>query len=266
MKPCHPLEDWEGPFRTAVGACFGGERVVFRGKDLHRELGEASWMELYVFGITGRRYGERELKVFNALWTYTSYPDSRIWNNRVAALAGTTRSTGNLAMSAALAISEAAIFGRQIDLRAIEFLQRTQKMLDQGEDLAEIVAQELRCRRSLAGYGRPFTADDERLAPLRAHLAQIGFPLGPGQRLAVEIDDVLQRNRWRLKMNYGGLAAALATDLGLSPAEFYSFAFPAFLAGMQPCYAEALEKPAGGIMPTRCAGLAYNGPPPRRWP
>lgn len=266
MIPQHPLEEWEGPFRTSVGACFVGERVVFRGLDLHHDLGEVSWMDLYVFGITGRRYGETELKVLNALWTYTSYPDARIWNNRVAALAGTTRSTGNLAMSAALAISEAAIFGRQIDLRAIEFLHRARTLVEQGESLSAIVTQELRQRRSLAGYGRPITGEDERLVPLRAYLRKIEFPAGPGQQLAEEIDGILQQNRWRLKMNYGGLAAGVAMDLGFSPRQFYAFAFPAFLAGMQPCYAEALIKPAGGIMPARCSGLTYNGPPQRDWP
>ena len=44
----------------------------------------------------------------HALWVNTSYPDARIWNNRVAALAGSARSTGNLGVSAALAVSEAS--------------------------------------------------------------------------------------------------------------------------------------------------------------
>ena len=114
------LRENVGKVQSRVGGCFMGSHVVFRGKDLHAELGDASWLDLYLFGITGRRFSSAQLRLLEAMWVYTSYPDARIWNNRVAALAGSARSTGNLAISAALAASEAAIFGRGIDLRASE--------------------------------------------------------------------------------------------------------------------------------------------------
>ncbi len=109
------LRENVGKVRSRVGGCFMGSHVVFRGKDLHAELGDASWLDLYLFGITGRRFSSAQLRLLEAVWVYTSYPDARIWNNRVAALAGSARSTGNLAISAALAASEAAIFGRGIE-------------------------------------------------------------------------------------------------------------------------------------------------------
>ena len=56
-----------------------------------------------------------------AIWTHTSYPDARLWNNRVAALAGTARSTGTLGIAAALAVSEAKIYGGAHNLRAANF-------------------------------------------------------------------------------------------------------------------------------------------------
>lgn len=266
MDGRHPLEDYEGPLRTRVGACFPGERAVYRGQDLHADLGQVDWLDLYVFGATGRRYGPDQLKVLNALWSFTSYPDTRIWNNRVAALAGTARSTGSLGMSAALAVSEAAIFGRQIDYRAIEFLQRARRRVEHGEDLAHVVEEELHLRRSLAGYGRPVASGDERMAPTRKLLEEVGMADGPALRLAAEIETILQTGRWRLKMNYAGLVAAIATELGMTPSQYYAFAYPAFLAGMQPCYEEAREKPAGAIMPMRCSAVIYNGAPSRSWP
>ena len=42
--------------KSRMGACFPGERAVFRGHDLHAELRDMDWVELFVFGITGRRF------------------------------------------------------------------------------------------------------------------------------------------------------------------------------------------------------------------
>jgi hypothetical protein len=66
-------------------------------------------------------------------------------------------------------------------------------------------------------------------------------------------------------MNYGGLVAGLAADLGLSPREYYLFLHPAFLAGMVPCYIEASERPEGTLFPLPCDGVAYLGAPKRAW-
>ena len=69
-----------------------------------------------------------------------------------------------------------------------------------------------------------------------------------------------------LKMNYGCLVSAFGADLGLSPAEFYAFMFPSFLGGMQPCYADALEKRPGEAFALAHGDVAYEGPPKRKWP
>src|SRR5450759_3002905 len=158
------LEQYVGRLVTRMGAVFPGERAVFRGHDLHASLKDLDWLELYVFGITGRRFIPQQMKVLHALWSYTSYPEARIWNNRVAALAGTARSTGNLGIAAALAVSEAQIYGRGVDMRAIGFLLHAKTRMDAGEGLAELVRTELKQQRGIGGYGRPIVSGDERIA------------------------------------------------------------------------------------------------------
>ncbi|CAK0779892.1 Citrate synthase [Gammaproteobacteria bacterium] len=265
MKGPDLLQKHVGRLKTKMGACFVGSRVVFRGHDLHTEFKDIDWIDLYVFGVTGRRFSPEQLQLMQALWTYTSYPDARIWNNRVAGLAGTARSTGNLGIAAALAVSEASIYGRGIDLRAIDFLIRTKQQLDHGNHLAAWVEKEIKVQRSIAGYGRPIAAADERIAPMMALANTLGLADGPYVRLAFVIDEVLITGRWRQRLNYGGLAAALAADLGLSPQEYYLFMFPAFLAGMAPCYIEAGQRPEGSLFPLTCSHILYEGQPQRPW-
>ena len=72
------LRQYVGRLKTRMGACFLGSHVVFRGKKLHAELGDARWIDLYLFGITGRRFEDRELRLLETIWSYTSYPDARI--------------------------------------------------------------------------------------------------------------------------------------------------------------------------------------------
>ncbi len=255
-----------GRVKSRVGGCFIGSHVVIRGKDLHATFADARWMDLYLFGITGRRFCEARLRLFDAIWTYTSYPDPRIWNNRVAALAGSARSTGNLAVSAALAVSEAAIYGRGIDIRASDFLIRTRAHLVAGGELGPWVRRELTERRSLAGYGRPLSnSRDERLDPILSFARGLGLADGPHLQLAHDIDRFLVASRLRMTANYGAIAAALCCDMGLSPREYYLYMHPAFLAGMLPCYVEAAERPASTLLPLPCDAVAYEGAAKRSW-
>ena len=260
------LQENVGRLKSRVGACFLGSHVIFRGEDLHAELAGARWIDVYVFGITGRRFSDEALRLLEAVWTHTSYPDGRIWNNRVAALAGSARTTGNLALSAALAVSEAAIFGRGIDIRASDFLIRTRAELSAGGELGPWVRRELTERRSLAGYGRPVSnRKDERLEPILRLARGLGFGDGPYVALAHDIERFLLDSRLRMRMNYGAIAAALTADVGLSPREHYLFMHPAFLAGMPPCYLDAAERPAGTVLPLPCVGVAYHGTAKRTW-
>jgi hypothetical protein len=259
------LRENVGRLQSRMGACFVGSHAVFRGKDLHAELGDAKWIDLYLFGITGRRFPEAQLRLLEAFWSYTSYPDARIWNNRVAALAGSARSTGSLGVSAGLALSEASIYGRGIDIRAIDFLIRTRAILAAGGELGPWVGQELAARRSLAGYGRPIASGDERIEPILKLARSLGLADGPYLKLAYAIEERLLTGRLRMHMNYGGVAAALAADMGFTPREYYLFLYPTFLAGMLPCYIEASERPEGTLFPLACDDIAYLGTPRRKW-
>lgn len=259
------LQDNEGVLKSRMGAFFPGSHVVFRGHDLHTELKDMDWVELYVFGITGRRFSPEQLRLLHSIWMYTSYPDVRLWNNRVAALAGSTRSTGTLGVAAALAVSEASIYGRGIDMRAIDFLIRTRVRVNEGASLDDCIKEELESHRSIAGYGRPLINGDERNQHLLALSKSLQLDQGEYLHLALAIETTLFSGRWRMKMNYAGLAAALCADLGLSPREYYLYGFPAFLAGMQPCFIESSERPEGTLYAIPCAAILCDGAPPRAW-
>lgn len=267
MRGPEKLVQNENCWLTRMGACFPGQgRVVFRGKDLFEDLKDLSWMALLLYGITGRMYDKKQLRLFEGMWTLcASYPDPRLWNNRVAALAGTVRSTAALGVSAATSVSEASIYGRRPDIRAIDFLYRAKHALDSGATVDEIVRQELEKHRVIPGFGRPITRKDERLAVLLALAQDLGFSNGPYVELVFQVQRALTNGRFRMEMNIAALGAALVADQGLSSREAYGYMILSFSIGILVCHLDASEKPEGTFLPLRCSRISYVGAPTRRW-
>lgn len=262
----HPLDAFEGAL-ASTGACYPGSHTVFRGRDVHADLQDLDWLQLYVFGITGRRYNQAESKLLHALWTITSYPDARLWNNRVAALAGSARSTPTLAIAAGIAASEATIFGWQPVVNVGNFLQRALAATTAGQPLEQVIAAELAQHRHIGGYGRPVATlqVDERIPRIRALMAGLGIAEGPHLRLAFAVEDALVASGKPLRMNYAPMLAAIPLDLGMSLRALHLFVTPCLMAGMPPCHDEAAERPAGATFALRCDRIEYTGVAPRPW-
>jgi len=258
MKGHERISEFENCIKTKMGAAFGGDRVVFRGHDLHHELADMDWMEFYVFGITGKRFPKPVIELLNFFWVCTSYPDPRIWNNRIVSLAGANRSTGTQALSAGLMTSEAGIYGHRQSVKAVDFYQRLTTAIDKGEELECFVAEDMKTRRMIPGYGRPMAKLDERVPAAVKKIKSLGLDHGRCYELCFEVAGIVQR-KWRMNMNIASLGAAKITDLGFTTSQYLLFMYPCFLASMTMLYQEAIEKPEGGVLPVRCNSLVNTG-------
>ena len=183
MKNHQPLLEHEDHWQTTIGAwLFNEGKSVIRGKNIFTELRDIEWMRLFLYGITGRMFDDKAVRLFESIWVIgISYPDPRLWANRVAALAGTARSTGGLALSGAIATCEGYKVGHRANIRAIDFFLRAKQALEAIANeqnislsemkldsfLEELVKQEMKKHRGVAGYGRPIDPPhDERIKPM----------------------------------------------------------------------------------------------------
>lgn len=267
MKGPELLKHFENNWETEMGAWFPGERVVFRGKDLLNDLGDSSWLELLCFGMSGKFLENEKLEFLNAAYVLcSSFPDPRLWNNRIASLAGTTRSTGCLAIAAATAVSEASIYGRRADIRACDFIARGNSRHKKGESIESIVNHELKNFRGIPGFGRPLTSEDERIAPLLAKAESLGLAGGENLGFVNEVQAYLKENRKRLSMNVAGVVSAIMSDMGLTPREHYLVCILAFSAGFFPCFVDTEKKEEGAFFPLSVSRINYEGVgQPRVW-
>jgi len=265
VKGPNQLHQCEDRWQTRMGAAMLPKRTIFRGKDLHQDLADWPWIKLYIYGITGRIFDEADLKILNAIWVFTSYPDPRIWNNRIAGFCGTARSPASLAVAAALSVSDAEIYGGQPLLNAIKFLESTVESISNGGSLSELITSELKQFRKIAGYGRPKASSDERIKPMLRFLRRLDYQHGPYMDMAFKIESLLLETRRRMRLNYAGLVAALCADIGLSAQESYLFVVPIFTAGFLPCYIDGVSHAEGTLFPLRCERINYLGPNQRSW-
>lgn len=258
------LEQYEKHWPTTIGKAFLCDRVVLHGQDLHHQLGSWEWFKLYCFSFMRREIPDNQLKLLNFFWVATSYPDPSIWPNHIVALAGTTRSTASLALMAGLSVSEASIYGRRPEKRALDFFYRSQQAIENGQTLEQVIQTELAQGRTIYGYGRPLAKLDERIPHTLALARELGLAEGKHLQLALAVYRYLKQSKG-LSMNIAAIDAALAADIGLSPEEYQLFMSPCFIAGMTPCYLDGRDKPEGAFFPMRCSSVQYHGVTRREW-
>lgn len=266
MKGPERLAYFEKNWPTNKGAWYPGEKVNYREMSLFGDFADKSWMTLLLYGITGELPSKDQAAMVEKLWAIsTSFPDPRLWNNRVAALAGTTRSTGSLATSAATAISEAGIYGAKPLYLGAQFLREVASRVENGEKLIDVVVTRLKSDRVIPGFGRPIISKDERVAPLLAAADALGYGRGKYTELVKSIEEKLAEKRYRLKPNIAIFCAAILADLGYKPRESYLIAVLTFSAGIIPCFIDGEEKKEGALFPLRCSRIDYRGVEKRRY-
>jgi citrate synthase len=182
----------------------------------------------------------------------------------VAAYAGTMRSSLNLGLGAAIAVSEAKVYGHQVNVETVDFLFKVKDIVDDGRDFGDYVKEILKTRRRIGGYGRPLINSDERISPLLELATKLGLENGPFVKMVFEIESFLLKNRYRMRMNVSALTTALLADQGLDKNQIYYFRSLMFTAGIIPCYIDSLNKPAKSFFPLRCSRIHYEGTAARR--
>jgi len=253
------LEKYEDNWQTSMGGWFPGEKVLLRGKNVFTELNQKSWMEYLLFTVTGRE-SSKIARLMEGMWVIcTSFPDPRIWNNRVSALAGTTRSTGALAAAASVAVTEATIYGLKPIKGATDFFYRLGSSIEDGQSLESLIEDELKLHRSVFGYGRPLINEDERITPMMDFAKSIGCGDGRYIKLAYEVEDWFIQSRLKYRMNIAAVCAALLADEGLTSSDFYHMATLAFTAGAMPCFIDAESQPEGALFPLRVSRINFVG-------
>ena len=220
--------------RASAGIAVLGSRVVVHGKDLHHDCLELSFVHYCLFSATGRWFDARRARVLEQFWISTGYPDARIWCNRVAGYLGSARVEPGLTLSAAMAATTSVGYGFVAMRRAYE----VQVAIPEPLQIRQAwLADQLRHKRILFGYGRPLGGHDERIVAALKILADANLKAGPALRRAFWLHDELCDAKG-IGMNVSALWAAVALDFGISQREYEAFMLLMFAPGYIAVYAD----------------------------
>ncbi|MET1253628.1 hypothetical protein [Aliikangiella maris] len=252
-------------YPTDSGYAYLSEKSIFREKDLHNDFTSESWFELNLYGITGREFTEVQLKILNYIWRSTSYSDIRIWPNRIAALAGTTRSTALMSIVGGLSSCDAELFVTQPLVNCLVMYQKMEKLLTiHGQSLEFLIQQKLDSNETIFGFGRPITSVDERVPHFVSYLNRLGCDKGFHFKLAFKIEAILKAKK-NIQMNIAALYSAVLADLEFNKTELSLFVSLLVVAGMPPCYLDAQKKPPGTFLPIKCSDINFVGEKDKSW-
>ena len=247
---------------TRVGHA-GWSEQQFRGWRLFTDLHEATWLELNVLALTGRRPEPWVQRVLDAVAVSAAVADPRIWPLKIVRLISAYGSAF-FGMAAAYAWQAHANVGASVARPVADLLEEWSTRLaglDDDELVGRLRAEGAKGR--LPGFGVPFREVDERLEALLSRLDDLDFD---GAHVALVRRICRLAPKAELRPNFVLGATAVFLDLGV-PVEGVA------MLGMMMLNAAYLANAVEGArqapealqrLPDAC--VEYVGPPPRKSP
>lgn len=258
-----PWDHYHGKIRSRKGGWLIGQGVKSHGYDLMNDVvGHCSYMQVVVMNATGRLPSRAVADWIDAVHICLSWPDPRIWCNRIGALGGAARTSTVTATFAGVLASDSRSYGIRPLREGVEFIQRAYaEVTDKGITCTEFVDSEVKKHGGkpyLMGYARPIAKGDERIPAMQRVAADLGFTDGPHMSLAYAIEERLSE-QFDETMNINGYMSAFMSDQGYTPEEVYRIFSALVFSGITACYVDAADRIEGSFAPLKVEDIEYTG-------
>ena len=269
MSNSKPWEQYHGKVITSRGGWKIGQGVKCCGYDMMTELvGKASYMQVVMLNATGRLPSRALADWVEAIHICLSWPDPRIWCNRIGALAGTSRTSSVAATSLGLLAAESNSYGIKPLLSGVEFIQYAWQQVKSGISVEDFIQEEVKKyggKPFLMGYIRPIAKGDERIPAMELISKELGFSTGKHLALAYDIEKTLNK-KYGETMNVNGYVSAFLSDQGFNPEEVYRIFSFVVVSGVTACFSDTEQRIEGGFSPLKTSDISYKGPAYRKLP
>lgn len=258
-------QDWEhyhGRIVSARGGWKIGEGVQCCGYDMMEDLvGKTSYMQVIVLNATGRLPSRALADWLEAIHICLSWPDPRIWCNRIGALAGSARTSCITASTLGVLAADSRSYGIKPLISNVDFIQQAKVEIDKGLSIDDFITNEVKKHGGkpyLVGYKRPIAKGDERIPAMERVTKSLGFTVGEHLKLAYKIEERLNE-RFDETMNISTYISAFLSDQGYSAEEVYRIFSSLVISGVTACYTDTRERIKGGFSPLKTEDVTYTG-------
>lgn len=262
-----------GVYHTKKGGWVVGEAVYNHGYSMLDELvGKYTFFQVLVLNVTGALPEKRLADWMEASFICLSWPDPRIWCNKMGSFAGSSRCSPATAVSMGILAADSRMYAAGAITKGAEFITMALEKKKRGIDAHQIIDEELSKLRHpgnptpvIMGYARPIATGDERIPAMERTSKQLKFEIGPHLELAYEIDNI-HREKFNETINMLGYTVAFMCDQGFKANEISTLYCTWVNSGVHACYDEALSRPAESFLPMHCEDINYIGHPERTLP
>ena len=263
MSSYKPWDHFRGRIVGHRGGWKIGEGVKCCGFDMMRDLvGKVSYMQVVVLNATGRLPNRALADWIEATHICMSWPDPRIWCNRIGALAGSSRASSVAASTLGVLAAESTSYGIKPLISGVELIQQAYRSVSTGMSVDGFIDEEVKKyggKPFLMGYVRPIAKGDERIPAMELVTKDLGFEIGEHLSLAYKIEKVVN-DKFGETMNINGYMSAFLSDQGYTEIEVHRIYSTLVVSGVTACYSDTIDRVEGGFSPLKTSDITYKGP------
>ena len=246
-----------------------GSGIETHGYSLLDEIhGKCSLFQVMILNVTGRLPERRLADLVEGVFICSSWPDPRIWCNKLGAFSAMTRTSATAAIAAGGLAGDSKLYGAGTGVSIDAFItEADQRINNEGWSLPsfmEAVAYK-NGKLQAPGYARPLAKGDERVVAMRRYASELGFQPGHFESLANRIEDYLFERDGE-GLNSSGYFVVFMKDQGYTIDEIMGIAAWAIATGVYASYFEYVDQPPGIFLPLRISDIVYSGPAKRKTP
>jgi citrate synthase len=258
-----------GKIYSVKGGWRVGSGITTHGYSLLDEIhGRCSVFQVIIMNVTGRLPERRLADFVEGFFVCLSWPDARIWCNKMGTFSAMTRTSATAAVAAGGLAGDSKMYGPGSGPAVDAFLKSAHEYIVEGGGSVENFIDEngYRGGRLYApGFARPLAKGDERITAMRRYAQELGFEPGVYEKLANQIEDHLALREGE-GLNLAGYFAAFMYDRGYSMREAIGISAWSISTGVYASYFEQIDRPPEAFLALQVGDIEYTGPAPREVP
>jgi citrate synthase len=264
--------DWDqyrGKIYSRKGGWTMGQGIQSHGYSLLDEIhGKATMTQLMIMNITGSLPEARLAQFVDGFFICLSWPDTRIWCNKIGVFSALTRSSITAAIAAGGLAGDSKIYGagtaravsKFVDLAYQQIIEKRLSIKDFFDNFAYE-----RGKLKAPGFARPLAKGDERIPAMTRLARKLGYKTGTYMQMVTDMEAYLVESQGE-GMNLAGYFTAFMKDQGFSVDEIEGIAAFAVSGGVYAAYFEYINQSPNSFLPLRVNDIEYIGPEARKVP
>ncbi len=246
-----------------------GKGIVTHGYSLLEDIhGHCSMFQVMMMNVTGVLPEKRLADMLEGFCICMSWPDARIWCNKIGVFSALTKTSATAAIAAGGLAGDSKIYGPGSGITVGPFMRLVHQKLSVEKIPVDQFAEENAYRHGklfAPGFARPLAKGDERVPAMKKMARQLKYERGEFMRAAEELENYLQEREGEA-LNLAGYFAAFMMDQGYSDEQIMGITAMSVTGGIYAGYFEYLHQDPHAFLPLRVDDIEYTGPKTRRVP